>query len=183
MEPDQGEEDAVDFELRTTVFLSKPNTCGVEMEISDEIGGFNAMFLIYLRDIAELDISGCVSIPALDFIDCVVACSNLKLLNMRGCKQFADLHLMQMIPKLSNLGSLCLEECQEIGFPVAFWILSSLPNLFMIDFEPRNPEVEIKDWRRLFHTFFRVHFRVSFRHMFPNYGDYVRWDGDKEEEY
>ena len=47
---------------------------------------------------------------------------NLSILNMRGCKQFSEMHLMHILPHLSKLNSVCLQECQEISFPVAFWV-------------------------------------------------------------
>ena len=173
VEPNYADEEE-DFPFTTTIYMSRPNDCVMDWDISEHMNGFNSMFLIYMKDIREIDISGCSAIPTLNFIDCIGACQNLKILKMKACMQFTELHLMQMLPQLKRLNYLCLEECQEISFPVAFWIVSSLPQLLNIDFEPKNREIELKDWKRFFHTFFRVQFGIAFRRILPNYGLYVR---------
>ena len=71
---DDGDDEGVaDYELKSRVFWTTADSCHMEMDLSDMIGGFNPIFLIYLRDLNELDISGCSSLPTLKFVDCVGA--------------------------------------------------------------------------------------------------------------
>ena len=79
-----------------------------------------------------------------------------------------------MIPKLSLLNYLDMESCQEVGFAVAYWIMSSLPELRNINFEPANPVVEQKDWMRLYDIFLNVKFGHAFTQILPSRGNYVR---------
>ena len=135
-----------------------------------------------MNDIGEIDISGCSSLPVIDFMDSIVFCQKLKVLNMVACKQFSKMHMLQFLPRLINLNVLNLEGCQELSFPVAYSIISSLENLRLIDFHPARPSAEYGEWKRLFEIFFQVQFGISFRRLFPFFGAYVRLPLGFEEE-
>ena len=146
----------------------------MEIDISHQISGFSPMLFLYMNDIAEIDMSGCYSIPVVDFVDCIVYCQKVKVLSMVYCKQFSELHFIQFLPHMKSLNYVNLEECQELSFPTAYWIISSLQNLRIIDFKPARASNEYGEWKRLYEIFFSVQFGISFRRMFPYFGGYVR---------
>ena len=157
----------------------------MDIDISEYINGFSAFIFVYMNDIASINISECTSLPVVDFVDCVAACRNLQSLTMRGCTQFSELHMLQMIPQLKQLRYLDLERCQEISFPVAHWIIGSPPRLSAIDFKPKNPRIEVKDWSRLHSIFIDKSFGISFCCNLPFYGQYVRlpeWFDDEQDD-
>ena len=176
------QDDSGEYLNKTIIFLKRCDSTLMEIDLSNQISGFSPMLFIYMNNISEIDISGCTSLPLIDFMDCIVFCKKLKVLNMIACKQFSELHLLQFLPELDSLISLNLEECQELSFPVAYWIISSLQNLRLIDFIPRRAATEYSDWKRLFEIFFQVQFGVSFKRLFPYFWGYVRLPRGYEEE-
>ena len=92
---------------------------------------------------------------------------------MRHCTQFSQHHMSKMLSRLPHLSYVDLDGCREIYFPAAYWILSSLPSLRMINFVPGNSKIELAEWKRLFNIFYLVSFGISFRRILPFYGSYV----------
>ena len=155
----------------------------MEIDISNYINGFAPFFLIYMNDICVLDISGCTSIPVVDLVDSLPACTKLKVLHMQRCTQFSELHMLQSLPNVPNLRYVNLRGCQELSFPVAHYIIGSLSKISVIDFEPKNPVVEVSDWMCLHTIFFEVTFGRSFRSKLPFGGQYSRVPEWMEENY
>ena len=170
------------YDLRTKVSLKRDDNVFMEIDISNYINRFSPFFLIYMNDICVLDISGCTSIPVVDFMDSLPACTKLKVLHMQRCTQFSELHLLQTLPQVPDLRYLNLRGCQELSFPVAHYIIGSLYKISVIDFEPKNPVVEVSDWMRLHSIFFEVTFMRSFRSKLPFGGQYTRVPEWMEEE-
>ena len=155
------------YDLKTTLTLKRHDQMNMEIDISDFIFGFNPFFLIYMNDISVIDISGCKSIHVVNFINSVVACKNLKVLNILRCTQFSELHMLQMLPKLKNLNYFTANNCQEISFLVAHYILGSLEKLTVVDCEPKHPVDEVKEWIKLHTVFFSVKFGICFTRKIP----------------
>ena len=140
---------------------SLPSVSPWEVTTPLYINRFSPFFLIYMNNICVLDISGCTSIPVVDFMDSLPACTKLKVLHMQRCTQFSELHLLQTLPQLPDLRYLNLRGCQELSFPVAHYIIGSLYKISVIDFEPKNPVVEVSDWIHLHSIFFEVTLATS----------------------
>ena len=101
------------------------------VDITPQIGIFTPSILIYFRQLQELNISGCVNIDAVLFVDCSVTLENLIKLIMRACYQFSQYLIVKTgahHAKLeyfdfvgcceithSNLYTLCLVVCHSFS--------------------------------------------------------------------
>ena len=158
----------------TTVFnLSDSHGQSCVLDVSKELGVFNPFLILYIRNIRSIDISGCRFLSPSNFMDCVVVCSNLQKIMMRSCTQFSEHQLARMLSKLKNLHYVDIDRCVELSFASAYWIVSSLQSLQMINFVPGNSRIELVDWKRLYNIFYAVSFGISFTRILPHYGAYV----------
>ena len=155
--------DASDSDVpRCVLRISSHHEGSTILDITEQIPIFTPILLIYLCNITCLDISGCRFIGPTDFVDCVVACTNMKLIVLQNCTQFSQYQLAKMLCRLTNLHYVDLDGCTEIYYPAAYWIISSLHKLQMINFVPGNRFIELCEWKKLYNTFFLVAFGISF---------------------
>ena len=144
------------------------------VDLTPQLGAFTPCLFVYFRDLMEIDISGCKSIDPCLFVDCIAACQNLRKIEMISCTQFNQYHIVNMLqdkPKLKYFES---SKGSNINFTNAYRMLSSLPSLEFLNFDPQEIFEQIDDWSNLFRIFRNVHFGINIMRFFPFYGKYVR---------
>ena len=152
------------------------------MDITSKIGSFSPFLFVYLNTISEIDISGCRSIDANEFTDCVLYCKKLEKLTMTSCTQFSEGHFLQFLPRLTNLYLIDLARCQEIAFVGSFFIVQSIESIRYFNFEPKNPQEDVSDWELLLRNIRRVHFGHNVMVCMPHYGNHWRIEYESEED-
>ena len=139
----------------------------VEIDITDKIYTFTPFFLLYVRNITQLDLSGCQDVNANDFTQCLTSCKQLTKIILKCCSQFTELQFSLMFHELPNMTYIDLENCTELSLPTAYCILVQVQTIQMMNFMPKNPILALSDWKRLMRIFFYVHFGHSVKITMP----------------
>ena len=146
------------------------------MDITSMIGIFTPSSLIYFPQLQALDISACLNMDHSLFVDCINSCLNLNEFTMIGCNNFTVSQMVKMFTHLTKLQSVDCTQATPLMFCDAYTIISSLPALRIINFEPKNTDIELQDWKRLVAIFLNVQFGHSVMRIFPKYGQELRHD-------
>ena len=179
---DRSEESShIESLLKTSAFLKTNSDEFLEIDLSEKINSFSPVLLVYLTDISHLDFSGCRSIDGDLMADCLVFCQGLQKLEMANCRQFSEKHFSIMLPKLQSLKYADFASCAEISFTGAFWIISEMPNLLCINFDPLNATSDVFDWEVLLRHFTLVNFGHNVRCQMPFYANYWRISQQEED--
>ena len=143
----------------------------VEFEITGHIGSFSPILFIYLREIAEIDVSGCRSIDSDLFVDCIIFCENLKKIEMRSCWQFEENDFVKMLPKMRKLSYVDIAKCCKITSVSALYIAASMCQVLWLNFDPKDAKSNVSDWEILLRNFPEIHFGHNVRVHMPFYGN------------
>ena len=137
-------------------------------EVTEIVGDFKVEMLPYLQDLIELDVTGCVMLNANEFSDYIQSCSKLTALFMSSCTQFRKHHLIDFIPNLSDLEIIDISQSGQLDFTAVYEIVSSVPNLQFLNFEPEGIMQDRFKWREFVRDFFgQIEFGMSVMRFFP----------------
>ena len=132
--------------------------CLVEKDMSEKLGKFSPLQLVYFRHITYLDISGMCDIVPTDLIDFIQFCSELKEIHMKNCKHFHEHQLATILSPLLKLEKVDCTNATPVVFLVGYAIISSLKKLQYINLMPKYPETELRSWHWLVVNFKSIHF-------------------------
>ena len=136
--------------------------------ISQAIGDFKPVFLAYLPNITELDITSCETINPDDFTDYVQSCEKLQSLYMSGCSQFERYHFLEFLPNLSNLKYVDITETATLDLSSVYELLNAMICLKLFYFDPFKIMEQRFKWRDMVKEFIpRVEFALSDMSHFP----------------
>ena len=79
------------------------------IKLSPLVGSFNTDILQYMSNLKVIDLSGCTTIKAEDFVSAIVDCKNLMHVVMQSCPQFNEWQFVTIgtfLPKLVDSGFL-----------------------------------------------------------------------------
>ena len=157
--------------VNSSVFMVNQAGNEIEIDITHRVGLFSPTLFMYLTHIQHIDISGCRYIDPGIFVDCLVFVNRLAKLQMNGCLQFKEVHFIRMLPLMGNLKYCDISGCTELSFDAAYWLLSHMKAILMINFDPKNPVEDVDYWEILLRTFTWVHFGHNVRVCMPHYGN------------
>ena len=135
-----------------------------------------------MTNIVHIDISGCTSIEADVFMDCIIYVMQLKRFIMIPHHQFTEADLVSGISRLKTIKYLDMGKCPELAFSSVVWIILNLPCVEKINFDPKNPQGDVEDWRIVLINLRSVHFGHNVRVCMPYYANHWRVPLDEEEE-
>ena len=115
--------------MTTAAVLRDEDGNEIAMELTPVIGSFKCYFLLYIKTITEVDISACRNLDVTRFTESIVCCTGLQKIVMKGCTQFTQNDLLNMLSKLPNLKYFNIEGCKEMSIAQIMSILNLLPKL------------------------------------------------------
>lgn len=133
--------------------------------MSEKLGKFDQLQLVYFSNLTFIDISGMTFINPQDFMESVMACNNLKELHFKECIQFHECQIVKMLCGLKFLEIVDGTRSREMQYINAYMIITSLKKLQVINLEPKVPNPEIKNWRWLVRNFQGITFGHSIMSM------------------
>ena len=137
----------------------------VHVEWNTCLAPIMALSLLNFPNVINMDISGCDTLTANDFVDCIGFLRHLEIIRLDRCSQFTEYHFIKMFTQLKQLKIVSMLKCQQIPFTPMYTICCSLQNLQYIDFEPKNIKIEERDWKKLCSIFLNVTFGSNFREL------------------
>ena len=152
------------------------------LDISKEIRNFTPSKLIYFPTLSALDISGCRNLDTSLFVDCIMTCQSLTEITLVSCFSFSESQLVRILTSLPNLEIVDCTRATPLMFCDAYTIVCALKHLRIINLEPKYEHLEVKDWSRLVAMFLNVSFGHSIKRILPYYGLYVRQTSEDIEE-
>ena len=131
---------------------------GLVVDISKIYGGTNSAVIQKMVNLESIDISFCCDIDASDFANGLIGCMKLKKVEMVGCKQFTEYHLVDICTSLPKLEYFDGRGCSGLQYCNANVILTNARNLAVFKVNMKYPDYEKKDWAKLKGRFLHVHF-------------------------
>ena len=146
----------------------------IKRDLSEKIGRFRCVQLVYFGNLKALNISHCTFLNASAFVDCIQACSQLTELRFVNCTQFHENQIVKMLVGLAKLEICDGSATRDMLYVNTYTIVTTLRNLRLISLQPCFPKIERNDWEWLVKTFKK---RVKFGHaimvIFPNSGRHL----------
>ena len=140
----------------------------IEKDMSEKIGEFSPLQLVYFQNITTLDISGYTDFKSQLFMETVKGCSQLKEFRLTGCVQFHEHQLVKMFCQLKLLEIVDASHCSMLQYISAHRIITGLRNLRMINLEPKYPYSENKKWELMVVEYYKINFGHSVMNILPS---------------
>ena len=89
-------------------------------------GGFNSYVMSVMKDLVDMDVSGCRKLNTDDFVESIVDAFKVEKLNISGCTQFTEQQIIDICTCLPNLVSVDATGCTGLQFANALTILCNI---------------------------------------------------------
>ena len=135
------------------------------VKLSPLVGSFNSDILQYMTNLKVIDLSGCTTVKADDFVATVVDCKNLTTVVMQSCPQFSKWQFVKIGTSLPKLYHFDLQNSKTMLSVNAFQIVTTAKMIKNLLVEPNKDPSELKNWCQLKATFLNVNFGQKVREL------------------
>ena len=120
------------------------------------MGGFDEFLMKHLSNVVSMNFSNCIKVDPEMFINSVVNSKQITHLAMNGCKQFSEYQLVKLLTSLPNL--IVMEALNTTPCVSAKQVLNQCINIKVLEVVPKFPFAEAMKWIQLREQFPHIDF-------------------------
>ena len=112
----------------------------------------------HLSNVVSFDVSGCISLDASTIVECLNLLPNLMFFICRGCKNFSQYQLADIVKKSPNLHYFDATYGMPVSYVNAYVMLASSKYIDKFAVEPAHETYCKQEWNKLMSVFRNVQF-------------------------